>query len=220
MGNIVAAIASSHAFALIEPNEWDKLRDRNRKGYAQRYGSEPPNHPRIFEETDVDLEVRYGRVRAALDQLRKTLETTRPDALLVIGDDQNENYTAENVPQFAIYTAEEALFFDRLTKKEQTYPCDAETARIILEGALEAGLDLSFSEGFPAKRLLSHAHAALSSARRLRTSYGTISARNESRCTLRADFPISRRGTRGALTADRSVTGPSVRNLTVELFNG
>lgn len=158
MGNIVAAIASSHAFALIEPSEWDKLRDRNRKGYAQRYGSEPPDHPRIFEETDADLEVRYGRVRAALGQLHKTLETTRPDALLVIGDDQNENYTSENVPQFAIYTAEEAVFTDRLTKKQQTYPCDAETARIILESALEAGFDLSFSEGFPEKRLLSHAH--------------------------------------------------------------
>src|ERR1043166_3991010 len=158
MGNLVAAIASSHAFALIEPWEWDKLRDRNRKGYAQRYGSEPPDHPRIFDESDADLEVRYARVRAALDQLRKTLEIAKPDALLVIGDDQNENYTTDIVPQFAIYTAKEALLFDRLTKREHTYPCDAETAQIILEGALEAGLDLSFSEVFPENRLLSHAH--------------------------------------------------------------
>jgi aromatic ring-opening dioxygenase LigB subunit len=158
MGNIVAAIASSHAFALIEPREWDNLRDRNRKGYAQRYGSEPPNHPQILEETDADVEVRYGRVRAALTHLRGAIETVMPDALLIIGDDQNENYTAQNVPQFAIYTAEEALFFDRLTKREQTYSCDSDTARVILEGALEAGFDLSFSAGFPEKRLISHAH--------------------------------------------------------------
>lgn len=158
MGNIVAAIASSHAFALIDPSEWDEHRDKNRKHYARRYGSEPPNHPRIFEETDAELEVRYGRVRSGLDRLRTTLQAAQPDALVIIGDDQNENFTTENIPQFAVYLAEEAVLVDRLTKEERTYRCDAEIARVILENALETGFDLSFSEGFPEKRLLSHAH--------------------------------------------------------------
>jgi aromatic ring-opening dioxygenase catalytic subunit (LigB family) len=79
--------------------------------------------------------------------------------LIVIGDDQNENYTSQNVPQFAIYTGAEAVFFDRLFKEERTYRCDAEIACAILDGAVETGFDLSFSENFPDKRLISHAHA-------------------------------------------------------------
>ena len=50
-------------------------------------------------------------------------------------------------------------FFDRLFKEERTYPCAAEISRTILNSAVEAGFDLSFSENFPDKRLISHAHA-------------------------------------------------------------
>ena len=158
MGTIVTAMASSHAFAVVEPERWDELRERNRKAYARRYGQEPPIHPRVGEETWEEVATRYGRIRRGLLELQTILKETKPDALLVIGDDQNENYTAQNVPQIAIYTGEEALFLDRLNREERTYRCDAKTARIILEAAIEAGFDLSFSEGFPEKRLLSHAH--------------------------------------------------------------
>src|SRR5262249_28538638 len=128
-------MASSHAFAVVEPERWDELRERNRKAYAQRYGHEPPIHPRVREESWEDIVTRYGRVRRGLVALQTVLKETKPDVLLVIGDDQNENYTAQNVPQIAIYTGEEALFFDRLNREERRYPCDANTAKIILEAS-------------------------------------------------------------------------------------
>lgn len=159
MGTIVAAMASSHAFAVLQPERWDELRERNRKVYAERQGSEPPVHPRVSEETWNDIETRYGRVRRGLLELRRTIRETKPDALVVIGDDQNENFTSQNVPQLAIYTGNEAVLFDRLAKEARTYPCDGETARVFLDEAVKAGFDLSFSESFPESRLLSHAHA-------------------------------------------------------------
>lgn len=159
MGNIVAALASSHAFAVLPPERWDEVRERNRKSYARRYGSEPPVHPRVGEESWDEIETRYGRVRDGFMALRQVIAESRPDALIVIGDDQNENFSAQNIPQFAIYTAPEAVLVDRSMERSKTYRCDAEVARLILEGAVEAGFDVSICESFPENRLLSHAHA-------------------------------------------------------------
>ena len=160
MGSLVAAMASSHAFAVAPPEKWDELRERNRNVYAQRQNIEvPPPHPRMSEESSEDVQARYARVHNGLLELKRIIEESKPDALIVIGDDQNENYTSQNVPQFAIYTDSEAVFFDRLFKKERTNPCAAEISRTILNCAVEAGFDLSFSESFPDKRLISHAHA-------------------------------------------------------------
>lgn len=160
MGSLVAAMASSHAFAVAPPEKWDELRERNRNVYAQRQNiAVPPSHPRVNQENWDDVQERYGRVRKGLLALKHIIEVSKPDALIVIGDDQNENYTSQNVPQFAIYTGEEAVFFDRLFKQERIYPCAAELSRVILSSAVEAGFDLSFSENFPEKRLISHAHA-------------------------------------------------------------
>lgn len=159
MGSLVAALASSHAFAVAPPEKWDELRERNRNVYAQRQNIPvPPPHERLSEESWNDVQTRYDRVRDGLFELKRIIDESKPDALLVIGDDQNENYTSQNVPQLAIYTGAEAVFFDRLFKKEKTYPCATEVARVILDGAMEGGFDLSFSESFPDKRLLSHAH--------------------------------------------------------------
>jgi aromatic ring-opening dioxygenase catalytic subunit (LigB family) len=160
MGSLVAAMASSHAFAVAPPEKWDELRERNRNVYAQRQHVEvPPPHSRMSEESVEDVQTRYGRVRDGLFELKRVIEESRPDALIVIGDDQNENFTSQNVPQFAIYTGSEAVFFDRLFKEERMYGCDAEIARVILDRSVEGGFDLSFSENFPDKRLISHAHA-------------------------------------------------------------
>jgi len=160
VGSLVAAMASSHAFAVAPPEKWDELRERNRNVYAQRQNIPvPAPHKRVSEESWNDVQTRYGRVRDGLFELKRIIDESKPDALIVIGDDQNENYTSQNVPQFAIYTGAEAVFFDRLFKEERTYRCDAEIARAILDGAVETGFDLSFSENFPDKRLISHAHA-------------------------------------------------------------
>ena len=71
----------------------------------------PPPHPRLSEESWEDVQTRYGRVRNGLLELKRIIEESKPDALIVIGDDQNENYTSQNVPQFAIYTGCGGGFF-------------------------------------------------------------------------------------------------------------
>src|SRR4051794_12366808 len=118
MGTIVAGLASSHAFTLMDPEHWDTFRERNRAGYQRRYGVAPPVHPRIEDELHEENAVRFLRITRGFEHLRKKLEELRPDALLVIGDDQDENYKEDNLPQMAIYLGEEFLAVDRFSGRK------------------------------------------------------------------------------------------------------
>lgn len=156
MGQIVAGLASSHAFTLMDPARWDEFRERNRGIYQRYYGVAPPVHPRLEQERDVAQ--RFKRIQDSLAKLRDSLRSLKPDALLVIGDDQNENFKDDNLPQIAIYLGAEVIAVDRATRQRKTYRCDAQLAREIFEGCVEAGFDLSSSQRFPNDELLSHAH--------------------------------------------------------------
>ena len=103
MGQIVAAMASSHAFALEDPAGWDSGRARNRAMYARRYGYEPADQPQIAVETLESNQARYAHIRDSFTAVREKLAQVRPDVLIFIGDDQNENFTEDNLPQIAIY---------------------------------------------------------------------------------------------------------------------
>lgn len=158
MGRIVAAMASSHAYTLVPPEQWDERRKFTRANYARRYGVEPADQPQALSESFEDDQVRYGRIRDGLMNLRNRLHASRPDALIMIGDDQDENYREDNLPQFAIYVGEKLLTAERGKTTGQTYRCDAELARAILQHSVEAGFDLASSKSFPNNQLISHAH--------------------------------------------------------------
>ena len=133
MGQIVAGLASSHAFTLMDPEHWENFRERNRAGYQRRYGVAPPVHPRIGQERPAENAQRFMHITSALEQLRKRLEELRPDALIVIGDDQDENFKDDNLPQIAIYLGEEFLAVDRFSGRKRAYKCDVPLARQIFE---------------------------------------------------------------------------------------
>src|SRR5439155_9052346 len=158
MARLVAGLGSSHAYTFVQPEQWDARRQFTRSNYARRYGVEPPERPEVFEESLEEDQERYARIRGGLLHLRAEFERLRPDAWILIGDDQDENYVEENLPQFAIYTGEEVVSTGRGTTEGTRYRCDAPLARSILEGCVEAGFDLASSRRFPNDALISHAH--------------------------------------------------------------
>lgn len=158
MGKIIAAMASSHAFTFLEPQAWDKRREHTRGSYKKRYGVEAPEQPQVAEETLERNEARYKRIRGGLAFLREKIVALRPDVLVIIGDDQNENYLENNLPQFAIYLGKELIAADREGREGHRYRCDADAAWTILTEAVEAGIDLAYSREFPKNHLISHAH--------------------------------------------------------------
>ena len=113
MGTLVAAMASSHAYTFLEPKVWDKRREHTRSNYKRRFGVEPPDQPQVAEENLAANEIRYEKIRDGLNFLRDKINALRPDILLLVGDDQNENFLENNLPQFSIYLGKQFVAADR-----------------------------------------------------------------------------------------------------------
>jgi hypothetical protein len=159
MGSIVGAFATSHAFAFMAPAKWDDFRSLNREFYRKRYGREPETRAAIDAETLEDSERRFDRVRRAHDALRAEIADKRPDVLILIGDDQDENLTSQNLPQLAIHVGGEFRLSKRFARTPARYRTHAEVAAAILESGARDGFDFASLGRFEDDELKSHAHA-------------------------------------------------------------
>jgi aromatic ring-opening dioxygenase catalytic subunit (LigB family) len=158
-------MASSHALALNEPAAWDKMRETTRARFKARYGKEAPVHPKVAEEPIEIRQKRYQRLTEGYNFFRKMLMETRPDALILIGDDQDEQFNDHNLPQIAIYvggdfftTTREA---DGKRRPATRHRCHSALAQELLEGLVEREFDVAMIRSFPQDQLLAHAHAQI-----------------------------------------------------------
>jgi aromatic ring-opening dioxygenase LigB subunit len=165
MGEIVAGMLSSHAYAFVEPDAWDARRtERTRRNYARKFGSVPPERPEIAAETLDGNRARYATLRAGFDDVRRRLADLRADTVVLIGNDQDENFTPQAYPQFAVYTGAEFVVKSRTSGAGASsgepvrYRANPALARTILETALERGFDPAIVERFSDDALESHAH--------------------------------------------------------------
>jgi aromatic ring-opening dioxygenase catalytic subunit (LigB family) len=162
MSKIMAGLASSHAYALQEPVVWDAMRSRTMERFKQRYGSYPPMHPQVMAETLERREEKYKKIREGLNFLRQKLSKRKPDALVLIGDDQDENFTEDNLSQISLYVGEE--FTLRKPAKnggaaaDVRYPSHSRLASHLLHGLIREEFDVGYSKRFPGDLLRSHAH--------------------------------------------------------------
>ena len=154
MGTLIAAMATSHAFAVMDPTEWEKFLAMNRGIYQRLYGVEPPLAPEAETETLESNVARYRRVRDAHDRLQRELRALCPDVVLVVGDDQNEHFRAESIPQIGIYTGGNF----RTAADGDPYRSHAEVAELLLGQLMDHDFDVAIVGGFPEDRLISHAH--------------------------------------------------------------
>ena len=160
MASVVAGMGSSHAFAFMDPRRWDERRQVTRSRYAKRYGVEPPEHPRVAEETTEQACERFERtIGHGLKRLKAGLPEVRPTALIVVGDDQDENYQTDNLPQFSIYLGDRVTAIDREHDITREFACASKLAADLLASCVESGVDMASSARFPENRLISHAHA-------------------------------------------------------------
>jgi aromatic ring-opening dioxygenase catalytic subunit (LigB family) len=157
MGRLISGMASSHAFTLMEPSTWDAFRLRNRQSYERRYGDLPAEHvEEMATETVDDVRLRYGRITAALRRLRRILEEQRPEAIVFVADDQNENFTT-TIPQFGVYLGESFRTGPSDAGDGATVPGHAALAKAILESSIQGDVDLAAIHAFPDNHLRAHA---------------------------------------------------------------
>ncbi len=161
MAKLVAGMASSHAYTFIDPDHWEKRRELTRQRYFKRYNTYPPILPEIERETPEGNRERYAEIRGGLERLRRAFAALRPDVLVLIADDQDENFTEDNLPQFAIYTGEPIVAINPEDGSVGEYRTDTALANYILNEAVEAGFDLAWSRALKDNRVLSHAHTQI-----------------------------------------------------------
>ena len=88
---------------------------------------------------------RHGEAMAAMARLRDDVAAARLDALIVVGDDQEELFHHDNMPAIGIYYGETIRGRLPYQKEivESDYPCDAALARHLIAALQQDGFDLS-----------------------------------------------------------------------------
>ena len=106
MANIVLGMATPHAPQLRLPLEgWYALREKDetdrRINYAELLRKAKPDMDQ--ELADDRLRERYDACQQNLAALRKVLTQASPDVVVVVGDDQHEQFKDDNMPMFSVY---------------------------------------------------------------------------------------------------------------------
>jgi Catalytic LigB subunit of aromatic ring-opening dioxygenase len=156
MARLVAAFGSSHSPMLASSvEEWrtnflprDQARrfvdfEGNDCDYSTLLARAPADAlERIAPE---HLARRHGEAMSAMARLRDDVAAARLDALIVVGDDQEELFHHDNMPAIGVYYGE--TIRGRLPYQkdivESDYPCEAALARHLIAALQQDGFDLS-----------------------------------------------------------------------------
>ena len=186
MARLVAAFGSSHSPALNSPPEdmagharRDELyaqhldRDGRRVTYQELLRSASP-----FVKEQISPEQLEKRVAACarhIERLSQAIAAARLDALIVVGDDQREQYLEDNMPAFLVYCGESIVnsvlelpqgapeYWRRARSQyhepdaPREYPVAAGLGLHVVHSLLDQGFDISFGKSLPRPRGEGHA---------------------------------------------------------------
>ena len=116
MAQTVLGFATSHGPQLrMSPDKWGLLREKDIHDPRFDYQALlDRNLPGIEEEITPEKFIeRYEACQKALQVLKNTVAEIRPDAIVVIGDDQHEQFMEDNMPMFSIYYGNELPIRER-----------------------------------------------------------------------------------------------------------
>jgi hypothetical protein len=163
MAEIVLGVGSSHGPQLrIPPEKWQLLVEKDQKDRRFDYRAllgkaDPTIRKKLSEEI---FQRKYAACQTALAKLRATVGKVSPDAVIVIGDDQHEQFREDNMPMFSIYYGEQAEQKARSAQgrgswwnveaahpdeAEKVSPCHAELARHLTKELISQGFDIAAS---------------------------------------------------------------------------
>jgi hypothetical protein len=136
-------LASSHAPALFCPADvWPRVYSA-----IPVYTKESQPHTAKLETPEV-IAGYIERIEAAFAEMRRYIEDYKPDALVVVGDDQNDMFTSANNPAISVFTGDEvwgssAPFYMRKPAEESRIriPVHAELSKHLLKELFKRGFD-------------------------------------------------------------------------------
>ncbi len=198
MGQVVLGLASSHSPMLGSPAS-DYLkhaeRDLNSISHLDLEGN-PTVYERLLECADPSIaaelkpeiiDAKVADCQAGINRLADALEEAKPDVVIIVGDDQKEQFLEDNLPAMLIYSGDTIKnnisplpetvpeYWKRARSqfhedhRPREYPVAAELARYLTASLVAAGFDISHSERLP--RAIGEGHAYGFVHHRLMTKY-------------------------------------------------
>lgn len=173
MADIVLGIGAAHGPLLSTPPEqWDLRAKADRENKSHWYRGKAYDYEALLKERapgfakEVEIEVRrerHARCRAALDVLTAKFRAVAPEAIVILGNDQREFFTAELTPAITVYRGKDILNVQHMhetspglniaepgnaPEQGTTYPGAPEFADHILQ-SLNGTFDLAQSDTTP-----------------------------------------------------------------------
>ena len=152
----VLGIGCTHAPMILNPpEEWA---DNRKRIFSRIPDFQPP--AQLLEELGDDDGLSQDRLNQkrivdAFHVLRDKLQSWGPDLMIVIGDDQAENFLRDNLPTFCVYTGADVLgypfhrpgakvnLWDAAPDAEYSFRCPDQFARDMVAYLIREGFDLS-----------------------------------------------------------------------------
>jgi len=113
MAKIVLGVGSSHGPMLSTPPDmWHLRAEADRKNTKHFYRGEAYDFAKLLAArqpgfahavTLAERQKRFDACQRALDKLAAKFAEVRPDAVVIVGNDQRELFTDENTPAFLVY---------------------------------------------------------------------------------------------------------------------
>jgi Catalytic LigB subunit of aromatic ring-opening dioxygenase len=186
MARLVAAFGSSHSIMLASQRQDWQLGFRevdvknthyydkqgNKTNYAALLAAAPANASALVSHERMGE--RFDAVQAAMDTLRERIHSARLDVLLVVGDDQSELFSMQNLPAMAIYygssirnaartvTPNDSWYtvarMARLEpEQDRDYPVDADMAQWLIRALCDREFDITAMQGLQGGQFEGHA---------------------------------------------------------------
>jgi hypothetical protein len=161
MAKIVLGIGTSHSPQLrVPPEKWALFAEKDEKDPRFSYQDllKKANPAIRAELTEESFRQKYNACQESLSKLRELFLRVSPDAVIIIGDDQHEQFREDNLPTFAVYYGNAVVEKERRPGRrggsswaeaayasmgDRTVPCDSELALRLIEEAISQGFDLS-----------------------------------------------------------------------------
>jgi 3-O-methylgallate 3,4-dioxygenase len=186
MAELVAAFGSSHSPALNSPVEdmsGHARRDEMYQGHLDREGRKVSYQDLLARapaglQAQITLEKLAERIAACerhLDRLARAIAAAKLDALVIVGDDQREQYLEDNQPAFLVYCGatienapmelpESAPEYWRRARAQyyepserRAYPVASDLAVHVTEALIDREFDVAYGKSLPRQRGEGHA---------------------------------------------------------------
>ncbi|HEV8016912.1 MAG TPA: hypothetical protein VGP48_15340 [Stellaceae bacterium] len=179
MAQIVLGLGTSHGPQLfLRPEQWELRAAADRANPQHWFRGKPYNYETLLAArknedfaphlTPQAKQAHFDRCQRAIGAIADVYRTVKPDVAIVIGNDQSEIFTEENIPAFSVFWGEFIENYPRTPEElakltpgiapaeigykpltRTAYPCDPALGQHIIGALIDDGFDVGQSKKLP-----------------------------------------------------------------------